>query len=41
MEISRVSEACQPTFEYRFEAEKPGVGTGTRIEEISLRPTAV
>src|SRR5207244_13586597 len=35
---SRVSEACQPTFEYFFDAEKPGLGTGTMIEEISFRP---
>ena len=37
---SRVSEACQPTFEYFGATVRPARGIGTRIEEISLRPSS-
>src|SRR3954463_587338 len=36
---SRVSEAFQPTFEYRCPTVNPGVPDGTRIDEISLPPS--
>jgi alkylation response protein AidB-like acyl-CoA dehydrogenase len=36
---SRVSAAFQPTWEYRWPTVTPGVPDGTRIAEISLRPS--
>src|SRR5215218_2445648 len=36
---SRVSEAFQPTFEYRWPTVNPGVPDGTRIAEICFLPS--
>src|SRR5581483_6349470 len=38
---SRVSDAFQPTLEYLVDTENPDVPEGTRIAEISLRPSCV